>query len=199
MSNHESKDFAESVDVIMAFQRTKFTDKHACIRHVVKNPDNLELDIACLEAKLRVLGGEWRIHKTVNKRDVEKARKWLLKHLIDHPEKASFVDSLWRTALLQPECIYGEKRFMLDVDTQERDKVATVEALIREGMALPSYQIDRYETPKGWHYITPPFDTRKVCELEYVTLLRDGYHYLRTVKGETNDRPVGRPECAQES
>lgn len=187
MSNHETKDFQESVDVIMAFQRTKFTDKHACIRHVVKNPENLELDIACLEAKLKVLGGEWRIHKTVNKRDVEKARKWLLKHLIDHPEKASFVDSLWRTALLQPECIYGEKRFMFDVDTNDRVDLKQFEDLLGESIKLHDdfISVQRHQTPKGWHYITKPFDTRKVCELPYVTLLRDGYHYIKTVKEPT--------------
>jgi len=184
MSNHESKDFTDSVDVLMAFQRTKFTDKHACIRHVVKRPEDLELDIACLEAKLKVLGGEWRIHKTVNKRDVEKARKWLLKHLIDHPEKASFIDSLWRTALLQPDCVYGEKRFMLDVDTKEDGKLSTVvDAIYSSGIGN---DFSSYPTPKGWHYVVRPFDTRKVCELEYVTLLRDGYHYIKTVGG-TNE------------
>jgi len=182
MSNHEAKDFVESVDVIMAFQRTKFTDKHACIRHVVKRPDDIELDIACLEAKLKVLGGEWRIHKTVNKRDVEKARKWLLKHLIDHEEKASFIDSLWRTALLQPDCIHGDKNFMLDIDTKELEHIAEIEKTIAQesnGLVLK-----KVESPKGWHYITVPFDTRKVCALPFVTLQRDGYYYIKTIGGK---------------
>lgn len=184
MSNHEEKDFTEFVDVLMAFQRTKFTDKHACIRHVVKRQEDIKQDIDCLEAKLKVLGGEWRIHKTVNKRDVEKARKWLLKHLIDHPEKASFVDSLWRTALLQTECIYGEKHFMLDVDTKEADKILVLDACLVAEQAMPILKV---ETPKGFHVITKPFDTREVLEQckGYVTLLRDGYHYLKTVKEPT--------------
>lgn len=188
MSNHETKDFTESVDVLMAFQRTKFTDKHACIRHVVKRPEDLELDIACLEAKLKVLGGEWRVHKTVNKRDIEKARKWLLKHLIDHPEKASFTDSLWRTALLQPECVYGEKKFMLDIDTKDQELILEAERniILTTTGGNVALAVERHETPKGWHYVIIPFDTRKVCELPYVTLLRDGYYYIKTIGG-TND------------
>lgn len=182
MSNHEAKDFVESVDVLMAFQRTKFADHHACIRSVVKNPEDLEIDIACLEAKVKVLGGEWRIHKTVNKRDTEKARKWLLKHLIDHPEKASFVDSLWRTALLQPDCIYGDKHFMLDIDTQEPDRLGEIDQVLAQESG--AYTLKRILSPKGWHYITVPFDTRKVCALPFVTLQRDGYYYIKTVGGK---------------
>jgi hypothetical protein len=41
-----------------------------------------------LEHKCNLLGGEWRIHKTVNARDTKKAMKWLQHKMIDNPEKA---------------------------------------------------------------------------------------------------------------
>lgn len=37
------------------------------------------------------------------------------------------------------------------------------------------------KSPKGWHIITEPFDTREICKLDYVTLLRDGYYYIKMV------------------
>jgi hypothetical protein len=42
--------------------------------------------------------------------------------------------------------------------------------------------LKRIKTIKGWHYITEPFDTREVCKLDYVTLLRDGYVFVKEIK-----------------
>lgn len=103
MANHEARPRADAVDLLLAFARRKDgVPNSKCIRTVIKD---YALDLALLEAKLRVLGGIWRIHKTVNKRDTDKTRKWLIHKLIDNPEYAGCVDSLWRTALLQPNCL----------------------------------------------------------------------------------------------
>jgi hypothetical protein len=124
MANHEARPRADAVDLLLAFARRKDgVPNSKCIRTVIKDYD---LDLALLEAKLRVIGGTWRIHKTVNKRDTDKARKWLIHKLIDNPEYAGCVDSLWRTALLQPNCIYGEKRFLLDIDTEDNELIVEV-------------------------------------------------------------------------
>lgn len=180
MSNHESKDYADSVHVYLALARTKDGMKTKCMRTVVKDPD---VDLKVLELRCKLAGGIWRIHRTVNRRDTEKARKWLLKKLIDFPEGRGFIDSLWRTALLQPECVYGTKCFLLDVDTKDQDKIS--ELVTRINTSMPSTVIDtilkRVETPNGWHFITMPFDTREVCNLPYVSLNRDGYTYIKTV------------------
>lgn len=125
----------------------------------------------------------WRIHRTVNQRDCEKARIWLIHKLIDFPEGRGFVDSLWRTALLQPCNIYGEKKFMFDVDTKDENKLNDFGKLVTEGLIQTGalLLVNPYETPHGWHYITAPFDTREVCALPYVSLQRDGYFYIKTV------------------
>lgn len=177
MANHEVKEYSDSLDVLMALSRTKDNQKAQCIRIVAKNYDR---DLAFLEAKVKLLGGKWRIHKTVNKRDTEKARKSLMKKLIDFPDGRGFVDSIWRTALLQKECIHGKKKFLFDVDTKDESKLIAFETLL--GEAQRAY-IERIETENGYHYITEPFDTRKICELDYVDLIRDGYVYIKTIGG----------------
>lgn len=178
-NNREKRIYTPYIHIFMGLQRNSKQGNKNCIRTVIKDE---ELDLKILEAKLKVFGGEWRIHRTVNARDIEKARIWLIKHLLDHPENASFVDSCWRTALLQRECVYGDKKFMLDIDTKEKETLVKLENIIS---TLKATIINRHETPHGWHFITMPFDTREVCKLEKVTLLRDGYYYVKTV-GEEN-------------
>ena len=179
MSNHEAKDYADSVDVYLALSRTKDGESARCMRVVVKRPEEY---LFILEQRCLYLGGKWRIHKTVNKRDTEKARKWLLKKLIDFPEGRGFIDSLWRTALLQPECIYGEKKFMLDVDTKDIGLLDALDAMVNK------HKLEEIETQHGWHFITRPFDTRAVCELPYVSLQRDGYVYIKTIGEQMPDK-----------
>lgn len=173
MANHEKKEYADAVDVLMAFSRTKDGQKAKCLRQVVRDFD---ADLYILECRVKRLGGKWRIHKTVNKRDTKKAMKWLQHKLIDFPEGAGFIDSLWRTALLQPECVYGEKKFLLDVDTKNDNKIRILENSIPYG-----YLVDMISTENGCHYITKPFDTREVCKLDYVSLIRDGYVYVKSI------------------
>lgn len=183
-NNREKKIYTDHVYIYMGLQRNSKQGNKNCIRTVIKDE---ELDLKMLEVKLKVFGGEWRIYRTVNARDVEKARKWLIKHLIDYPENASFIDSAWRTALLQPCCIYGEKRFMLDIDTKNDNFLQELADILYDYKV----KIENFiETPNGWHYITKPFDTREVCELPYVTLLRDGYYYVKTIGEELNDKQV---------
>jgi hypothetical protein len=174
MANHEHKSYSDSVDIFMALSRTKDGQPTECFRVVAKDA---VLDMAILELRCKHAGGKWRIHKTVNRRDTEKARIWLLHKLIDFPDGRGFVDSLWRTALLQTNCIYGEKKFMLDVDTKEEDKLCEVRELVGDHL------IEAVETENGWHFITRQHDTRKVCELDYVELQRDGYVYVKTIGG----------------
>jgi len=186
MSNHEAKDYADSVDVYLALSRTKDGEAARCMRMVVKHPEE---DLFLLEQRCLYAGGKWRIHKTVNKRDTEKARKWLLKKLIDFPEGRGFVDSLWRTALLQPECIYGEKKFMLDIDSKDPLTLFKVEGAIQAASLKSAVEtgyernfiLEKVETAHGWHYITAPFDTRVVLTIPNVSLQRDGYVYIKTI------------------
>jgi len=172
MANHEARPKANAVDLLLAFARKKDgMSNMKCIRTVIKNYD---LDLTLLEAKLKVIGGTWKIHKTVNKRDTDKARIWLIHKLIDNPEYAGCVDSLWRTALLQPN------KFLLDIDTEDNKKVIEVDSRIKQSNGVIDEVI---KTPHGWHYIVKPFDTRNICTLDYVTLIRDGYSFVKKIGG----------------
>lgn len=177
-NNREDRIYNKYVHVYLAIQRKSVHGKKRCIRQVIKDE---ELDLKILEAKVKVIGGQWRIHKTVNRRDTEKSGKWVIKHLIDNPQNASFLDSVWKTALLQKECKV-DKYFMFDVDTQKESELALFEQKL--GNNNIAYN-QRIKSPKGYHYITPQFDTREVCELDYVTLLRDGYHFVKEIKNES--------------
>ena len=179
MSNHETRIMTDNVHLLLGFARNKDGERPECMRHVIKDMNNFERELAIFESKLRILGNTWRIHQTVNARDVEKARKVLIKKLIDYPEKASNIDSEWRTALLQGDCIYGEKKFMLDIDTQEELDIRQLECVL---LNTKAEVLNRVKSPKGWHYITKPFDTRGVCKLGYVTLIRDGYFFVKMVE-----------------
>ena len=150
---------------------SKGEQKAACIRSIDKGRGD-ELEV--LEARLKIVGGYWRIHRTVNARDVVQGRVNLMVKLLQYPEKGSCVDSEWRTALLQSNCIYGDKKFMLDIDTQDADTIKFIEEQV-------PVIIERHKSPKGWHYITEPFDTRVVCTLDDVTLIRDGYYFIKEV------------------
>ena len=178
MANHETKFVTNSVHVLMAFQRTKDGEQARCIRVVVRDFDE---DLKILEARLRILGGDWRIHRTVNARDTEKARIWLLHHLIDYPDARGRIDSAWRTALLQKECIFGKKKFMLDIDTKIPEQLIEIEELIDASGGVVH---ERVETTNGWHFITNAFDTRKLDGL--CSLIRDGYVFIKKLKGETD-------------
>ena len=176
MSNHEERPIIESVDLFLAFCRKKDNQPNRkCIRTIIKNYND---DLILLKEKCKLIGGEWRIHKTVNKRDTQKARIWLIHKLIDNPEFAGCVDSLWRTALLQKECIYGEQYFLLDVDTKKEEELIKLNSLIPD---IENTLDNIIETPNGYHYITKKFDTREVCELSYVTLIRDGYLFIEKI------------------
>lgn len=174
-SNREERINQPFVHLLLGFSRKSHGHEERCIRSVDKGiGDELEI----FESKLKAIGGYWRIHRTVNPRDVEKARKHLICRLINHPEKASYIDSEWRTSLLQPDCVYGEKHFMFDVDTKNKGVMDMLNSEVSEKGALI---IGVHESPKGYHVITTPFDTREVCKHEDITLCRDGYYFVKEV------------------
>lgn len=191
-NNKEKREYRDTVHLYLALQRPskQGVGHKRCIRSVIKHDDNLDV----FEAKIRAIGGEWRIYHTVNARSVEKAYKWFMKYMIDYPERASCVDSIWRTALLQRECKVT-KYFMLDIDTEDEKCIKKIEFLI---FVNGSKVLKRIKSPSGWHYVTEPFDTRKLEEINIdfdanrlgkcVTLLRDGYTFVKTVGEKTKER-----------
>lgn len=173
-NNREERVACDVVHLYLALQREGTAKDKKCIRQVIKD-ESLDLDI--LVSKCKTMGGSWRIHKTVNARDCEKARKLLFKILIDYPERASVIDSEWRTCLLQKECAVT-RFFMLDVDTQDIDKLNTLENEIAKDA---NRILSVHKTPKGYHYILENNTLQNVRELEFVTILRDGFYYVKSV------------------
>jgi len=171
MGNKEKKFKAESVHLFIAVRRNKdVKQEHMCIRQVIKDQFT---DLEVLKKRVELLGGVWRIYRTVSKRKCEPARKWLLKKLIDQPELASSIDSVWRTALLQREC-REDKKFLIDVDTEDEVIVDKVREL------LPSV-LETMKTPNGYHFVTESFDTRVLSEFLLngtVEIKRDGYIFV---------------------
>lgn len=172
MPNHEERPIRDKVHLFLAFRRHKNnpTLTNECIRVVIRDYD---LDLFLLEQRCKKSGGIWRIHHTVNARDTEKARKWLIHKLIDNPGFAGCVDSIWKTALLQTEC-KAKDLFLFDVDTKDESKVYDIYL----NLPIPRFKI---ETPNGWHFVTIGFDAREVCKLLHVTLIRDGYYFIKEV------------------
>jgi hypothetical protein len=180
-NNKEKRIYQNTVHIFIGLQRPSKQGLKACVRHVIKEDE--EKDLKIFEAKLKVLGGEWRIHRTVNARDTKTAYNWFMKYLIDYPERVSACESIWRTALLQSAC-KAERYFMLDIDTEKYEELSLINYLLCEAGAKITKEV---KSPKGYHYITEPFDTREVEALDYVTLIRDGYYYVKTV-GENTEK-----------
>lgn len=177
-NNKEKRSYQDIVHLFLALQRPskQGTGKKACIRHIIKEDEEKELRI--FEAKLKALEmGEWRIYRTVNARDTKRAYKHFMKMMIDFPERVSACESMWRTALLQRDC-KATKYFMLDIDTEDKHFLRIIETYILKSGVLV---LKRIKSVSGWHYIIEPFDTREVEKLEYCTLIRDGYYYVKTV------------------
>lgn len=177
MANHEDRTIKDKVHLLLAFKRKKLgNDENKCFRVVVKDYD---LDLFFLKEKCKKLGGIWRIHHTVNARDTEKARKWLIHKLIDNPQFAGCVDSIWRTALLQEEC-KAENNFMFDVDNLNDEIVGKI------WMLTQPFLIKNIRTPNGRHYITKPFDCREILTLPNISLIKDGYYFVEEINCENN-------------
>jgi hypothetical protein len=174
MANHEDRPMRDKVHLLLAFRRHKNNSDlpNECIRVVIGDYD---LDLFLLEEKCKKLGGVWRIHHTVNARDTEKARKWLIHKLIDNPEFAGCIDSIWKTALLQKENA-TENNFLFDIDTTDYETIGKMWLFTQQVL------IKDIRTPHGWHYVTKSFDAREVCKFTNVTLIRDGYYFIKEIK-----------------
>jgi hypothetical protein len=104
--------------------------KEICFRHISAGTENLEKDIELLKSRIKLSGepGVWRIYRTVNKRDVVKAKRAFVHQLIDIDDQGvfekdeqgnDFVSTLWKTVLCQPEN-KAERNFLVDVDSKDR-------------------------------------------------------------------------------
>lgn len=177
MSNQERRNYAEDVHILLGFLRKKLNTEDTrarCIRRIEKSPEDLEI----IKRELEIIGGNWRVHRTVNRRSTKKAFKKFQHYIIDNPDCCTYLDSIWKTVLLQTDS-RAEKRFMLDIDSKNEAFLANLSEII-SGVPI----LEKQETPNGWHWITLPFDRRVLIGFENVTVLTDGYIYLCSINGE---------------
>lgn len=175
MANREIKNKEENIHLYLAFLRKKFNKSKSprTIREIIKNEDSLSI----IKKRCELAGGYWRIHKTVNSRSTVKAMKTLQIFMINNPDCHTYIDSLWKTCLLQ-EQNKAERNFMLDIDSKDPQ-------LLQElAYRLNLCQINDYtlhKTPGGFHLICRPFDVRNIEGLGNITVLKDGYCYVDEV------------------
>ena len=174
MANTETRDYREALHLLLAFRRKKSNrdGRVMCFREIIRDEP---VDLERLKVRLRTVSGVWRIHRTVNPRNVEKAAKALQHRLLDNPLDAQSLETVWKTCLLQKES-RGGRRMLLDIDDPEQLE-RTIEAV---GLAVIAQ--DPVPTPSGgFHLICEQFDTRLIENIPDVSIQRDGYLFLEQI------------------
>lgn len=180
MNNKERYSKIEPIHLFIAIRRKKDQDEskkdqlqELCFRQIIR--DRI-LDYEILRKKIEPYEGVWRIYKTVNGRRLEPARKFLMKALIEKPERHEHkIDSLWKTALLQKGSRY-EKKFLIDIDKLMKEND------VRNLMGSLSVEIEQIrKTPNGWHVVTNELDSRDFEDVEDIEIKRDGLIFIEKI------------------
>ncbi len=192
MNNRERTKKIEHMHLYIAIRRNKENSdgQEICFREVIRN-EVTSLD--ALEVRVKSIPGTWRIYKTVNCRDMERARILLLMKLIENPDLAYKVDTIWKTCLLQPKC-RKEHKLLWDIDGKIVDK-HMIETI------FSSRDVDIKEcikTPNGYNVITDVCDTRlfdkthliKTFLLEDFSFSRDGVKFIKRFTIEPQKTPI---------
>ena len=142
------------------------------IRELGRFPE--EQIIKKLKATISNFQGTWRIYRSVNERDVNKAFKDLQIAMIRGECDASKVDSKWKSILMKPKNKLGRGKWLIDVDDPEQIVPVTdfIKDKLKEHKKVKYNEsdIEVYHTPNGFGIITPKFDTREFkfneCEIK---------------------------------
>jgi len=177
MDNKERYSKIEPIHLFIAIRRKKDQDENKkdqlqelCFRQIIR--DRI-IDYEILRKKIEPHEGVWRIYKTVNGRKLEPARKFLMKALIEEPERHDYkIDSLWKTALLQKGSRY-EKKFLIDIDNNLSENE------VRNLMGSFGIDIEQIrKTPNGWHVVTNELDSRDFEDIKEMEIKRDGLIFI---------------------
>jgi hypothetical protein len=144
-----------------------------CHRSVVRPGETVEECAASLK-KMCHEEGNWRIYRSVNKRDLKKAMDQTQIQMIIHPEQTMHkVSSIWKSTLMKSEC-RAEKKFLLDFDSNNASLLEEVKcAVIRAGGEI----LEVVKSPNGYGVVTTGFDVRVLkddyyeCEVKRDALL----------------------------
>lgn len=168
----------EYVHLYIALRRRKDNEdgQELCFRQIIRDE---KTDLNIIKEMIKKVSGNWRIHKTINKRCVKTAVRELQKGLIENPEKALSLMSDFKTQLMKPKA-KAERNILLDIDDEEHCSMEQVlDKLPKIDMLSDTYEISK--TPNGWHIKYPKFDTRIVEDVSFLTIQRDGYIFVDLV------------------
>ncbi len=177
---NDDRNPVESVHLFVALRRRKDNDElqAICLREIIYD---YEVDLNNLKNRLDGRGGTWRIHKTINKRNVAKAMKVLQHAMIDNPEYvASHMASVWKTSLMH-KTAKESRNILLDVDSREAN-----EKVRRILIANDIDTVAEARTPNGYHYVLSNPDTRLFADIPDVDIKRDAYIFLEVYEADTD-------------
>ena len=174
--NQTNKARPQYVHVFEALYRKKdnpkkLTSNNMCIRLVDWWDDPVETIRRLRDRTTQV--GVWRIYRTVNRRDVNKAWAYFTKTMIDVMAGINTTnkspESLWKTELCQTRNNV-DRRWLLDVDRLE--DLACADAV---GHVL----LDTIPTPSGGvSLITEPFNPELLESYPEVSINKDGLQFV---------------------
>lgn len=183
MVNREKIQKVETLHLYIALRRNKENKERRneiCIREIDRGISSIEI----LKQKTLKYHGVWRIYKTVNSRDPIKAQKLLMKQIIDNPENAYKLESVWKTCLLQPKC-RAENNFMWDVDLN-----IEIEELKKYFKERGAFIKEIVKSPNGYNVVTEKCDVRKFTD-DWCKYYRDRYVFVeRYIVGENNENDI---------
>lgn len=157
-----------------------------CFRHVDYEMGEIDHKLAYLKmipTRIQDCSGYWRIYRTVNRRNVNKAMIEFTKKMVeeigkpwlgDQP-KTRNVETLWRTILLQPEN-KAENRWLLDIDGPPETFVSVRDYLNDNRIEIK----DQGNTKSGYFMVTDRFDRREFDQQfsKEVDIKKDALQYV---------------------
>ena len=166
----------DTVHVLVALRRKKDSENEGretvCHKRVID--DFCRDDIEQFKNSIGE-DGYWRMYRTVNERDTDKAMKELQIEIIKNGDTFKHkIASKWKSILMQPKC-KAENYWLIDVD--DRELVFTVEAYLEEVTDI----IETAVTPNGYHFVVNGFDNREFLEKfknDPVEIKKDALIYL---------------------
>jgi len=177
--NKERIEPTESLHLYLALRRNKTNrdvanHRELCFHQVVRDEG---IDLALLKLRISFHAGVWRIHRTVNPRNLKRARIWMMKHLIDTDGSYDYrIETLWKKALMNNPI---KENILIDIDTKKPETINSVKEILRRNN-VPI--VEEIATPNGYHVVCPIFDTRLIQEMEDVGYTRDGFVFVEEIR-----------------
>ena len=146
------------------------------IRQLIKPSDDYHLEVEKLVNDISNEDGYWRIYRSVNKRDLNKAFKALQIEMINRgTEIADRIDGVWKSIIMKPEN-KAERLFLVDIDTKNEKILMDIISSLN-----PIGIIENNETPNGYHIITKPFKPQLLQNFKDVEVKKDALFFIKDI------------------